>query len=86
MPLRPGEVLRKRYEIKRVLGQGGMGAVYEAKDLNLRVDVAVKENLFTTEEYARQFHNEATILASLRHPNLPRVIDHFVMPAHRRPG
>ena len=80
MPLRPGEVLRKRYEIKRVLGQGGMGAVYEAKDLNLRVDVAVKENLFTTEEYARQFHNEATILASLRHPNLPRVIDHFVMP------
>ncbi len=80
MPLQPGAVLRSRYEIKRVLGQGGMGAVYEAKDLNLRVDVAVKENLFTTEEYARQFHNEATILASLRHPNLPRVIDHFVIP------
>ena len=80
MSLRPGATLRNRYQIESVLGQGGMGAVYRAKDLNLRVPVAVKENLFTTEEYARQFHNEATILAGLRHPNLPRVIDHFVIP------
>jgi serine/threonine protein kinase/Tol biopolymer transport system component len=56
-----------------------MGAVYKAKDANLNVEVAVKENLFTTEEYARQFYKEATILASLRHPNLPRVTDHFVI-------
>ena len=56
-----------------------MGAVYRAFDINLGVGVAVKENLFTTEEYARQFRREATILASLRHPNLPRVTDHFVM-------
>ena len=80
MALRSGETLRNRYQIESVLGQGGMGAVYRAKDLNLRVPVAVKENLFTTEEYARQFHNEATILAGLRHANLPRVIDHFVLP------
>lgn len=80
MPLRSGETLRSRYKIESVLGQGGMGAVYRARDLNLRVAVAVKENLFTTDEYARQFHNEATILAGLRHPNLPRVIDHFVLP------
>ncbi len=80
MPLRSGETLHNRYKIESVLGQGGMGAVYRAQDLNLRVPVAVKENLFTTEEYARQFHNEATILAGLRHPNLPRVIDHFVLP------
>lgn len=80
MALRSGETLRNRYQIESVLGQGGMGAVYRAKDLNLRVPVAVKENLFTTEEYARQFHNEATILAGLRHSNLPRVIDHFVIP------
>ncbi len=56
-----------------------MAAVYKAIDQNLGVEVAVKENLFTTEEYARQFRLEATILASLRQPNLPRVSDHFVI-------
>jgi len=61
-----------------ILGQGGMGAIYRAIDERLGVDVAVKENFFTTEEYARQFRLEAVILASLRHPNLPRVSDHFV--------
>lgn len=79
MPLKPGFVLRNRYRIESVLGQGGMGAVYKAVDVNLGVTVAVKENLFTTEEFARQFRREATILASLRHPNLPRVTDHFVV-------
>jgi len=43
------------------------------------VDVAVKENLFTTDEYSRQFRLEAVILANLRHPNLPRVSDHFAV-------
>jgi serine/threonine-protein kinase len=56
-----------------------MGAVYKAFDINLGVAAAVKENLFTTEEYARQFRREATILASLRHSNMPRVTDHFVI-------
>jgi Tol biopolymer transport system component len=79
MPLKPGFVLRNRYRIESILGQGGMGAVYKAVDVNLGVTVAVKENLFTTEEFARQFRREATILASLRHPNLPRVTDHFVV-------
>ncbi len=79
MPLQPGSILHRRYRIEGILGQGGMGAVYEAFDINLGVRVAVKENLFTTEEYARQFRREATILASLRHPNLPRVTDHFVI-------
>jgi serine/threonine protein kinase/Tol biopolymer transport system component len=79
MPLQAGNILRHRYRIEGVLGQGGMGAVYKAFDINLGVGAAVKENLFTTEEYARQFRREATILASLRHPNLPRVTDHFVI-------
>ena len=56
-----------------------MGAVYQARDKSLNVVVAVKENLFTTKDYARQFEREARILASLRHPNLPRVTDHFVI-------
>ncbi len=79
MPLKTETVLHNRYRIEEVLGQGGMGAVYRAFDINLSVEVAVKENLFSTEEYARQFRREATILASLRHPNLPRVTDHFVI-------
>ncbi len=73
-------LLHKRYQIRENLGQGGMGSVYRAIDQNLSVDVAVKENLFTTEEYARQFRTEAVILANIRHPNLPRVSDHFVIP------
>ncbi len=72
-------ILHKRYQIRENLGQGGMGSVYRAIDENLGVDVAVKENLFTTEEYARQFRLEAVILANIRHPNLPRVSDHFVI-------
>jgi serine/threonine protein kinase len=79
MTLERDTLLHRRYRIVEILGQGGMGSVYRAVDENLGVDVAVKENLFTTDEYARQFRLEAVILASLRHPNLPRVSDHFVM-------
>lgn len=79
MTLERGALLHKRYRIVEILGQGGMGSVYHAVDENLGVDVAVKENLFTTDEYARQFRLEAVILANLRHPNLPRVTDHFVI-------
>src|SRR5512133_636417 len=79
MTLERGALLHKRYRIVEILGQGGMGSVYRAVDENLGVDVAVKENLFTTDEYARQFRLEAVILANLRHPNMPRVTDHFVI-------
>ena len=77
--LERGSLLHKRYRIVEILGQGGMGSVYRAVDENLGVDVAVKENLFTTEDYARQFRLEAVILANLRHAHLPRVTDHFVI-------
>jgi serine/threonine protein kinase len=79
MTLERDSLLHKRYRIIESLGQGGMGSVYRAVDENLGVDVAVKENLFTTDEYARQFRLEAVILANLRHPNLPRVSDHFII-------
>src|SRR5512139_588592 len=79
MPLAPGTLLNNRYRIIEILGQGGMASVYRAVDENLGVDVAVKDNLFSTEDYARQFRREAVILANLRHPNLPRVTDHFVI-------
>jgi serine/threonine protein kinase len=79
MALENGVLLNNRYRIVETLGQGGMGAVYRANDENLGVQVAVKENLYLSEEYGRQFKLEATILAALRHPNLPRVGDHFVI-------
>lgn len=79
MTLERGMLLHKRYRIVEILGQGGMGSVYRAVDENLGVDIALKENLFTTDEYSRQFRLEAVILANLRHPNLPRVSDHFVV-------
>jgi len=77
MPLAPGTLLNNRYRIVSILGQGGMGAVYRASDEHLTVPVAVKENLFLTDEYARQFQREAHILAGLRHSNLPHVTDYF---------
>jgi serine/threonine protein kinase len=77
MSLEQGQLLRERYRIIEVLGHGGMGSIFRAVDENLGMEVAVKENLFTIDDYARQFRREATILANLRHPNLPRVSDHF---------
>jgi serine/threonine protein kinase/Tol biopolymer transport system component len=81
MTLGQGNLLNNRYRVIEILGRGGMGAVYHAVDESLGVDVAVKENLFTTDDYARQFRMEAVILAGIRHPNLPRVTDHFVIDA-----
>jgi serine/threonine protein kinase len=72
-------LLYNRYRIEKVIAQGGMGAIYLAMDESLGVKVAVKENLFAGEDSSRQFRREATMLASLRHANLPRVTDHFVI-------
>lgn len=79
MPLPAGTFLHNRYRIVSILGQGGMGAVYRANDEHLNIPVALKENLFLTEEYSRQFQHEARILANMRHPGLPHVSDYFVI-------
>ncbi len=79
MTLQPGSILKQRYRIEQELGTGGMGAVYLAYDLTLDIRVAVKENLNVNPESEKQFRREAQILASLRHPNLPRVSDHFIL-------
>ncbi len=57
-----------------------MSSVYHAVDENIGVPVAVKANLMLTDDYSRQFQREASILATLRHPNLPRVSDYFFIP------
>jgi serine/threonine-protein kinase len=72
-------MLQNRYEIINLLGCGGMGAVYLALDHRLgQNQVAVKENLDTSQQAATQFQQEANVLAQLDHPNLPKVIDHFI--------
>jgi hypothetical protein len=75
--LAPETVLQGRYRIIRQLGQGGMGAVYEALDERLDTVVALKETLFTDERLRKQFEREARLLARMHHPALPRVSDHF---------
>src|SRR5215467_9197119 len=75
--LTPETVLQSRYRIVRQLGQGGMGAVYEAVDTRLDTTVALKETLFTDERLRKQFEREARLLARLHHQALPRVSDHF---------
>lgn len=73
----PETILQGRYRIVRQLGKGGMGAVYEAMDERLSRTVALKETLAESDDLKRAFEREARLLANLRHPVLPKVIDHF---------
>lgn len=78
-------ILKNRYEIKEIIGRGGMGCVYKAADRIHRGRlVAIKELMIKKsmpEEKRReavdQFQTEARILARLSHPNLPKVYDYF---------
>ncbi|MEM7798482.1 MAG: serine/threonine-protein kinase [Chloroflexota bacterium] len=84
-PLKNGTVLKDRYTITAIVGQGGMGSVYRAMDKRLPGRLcAIKEvqpDPNATEEMSRQaqaqFLQEASILAQLDHPNLPKVSDFF---------
>lgn len=75
--LEAGKLLQKRYRIEKQIGQGGMGAVYVAKDERFKSTVAIKEMLFSEETYKKAFEREARLLNSLRHPALPNVSDYF---------
>jgi len=78
-------LLKRRYRIAGPIGQGGMGAVYRAEDVLLPGRVcAVKEVSLDPEipperaaQLQAQFHQEASVLARLDHPNLPKVSDYF---------
>ncbi len=85
IPLKTGEVLRQRYRIQERIGQGGMGNIYLADDMRLEGrkcalkevehDRNLPEKVF--QEAREQFLREATVLARLDHPNLPKVSDFF---------
>jgi len=83
--LKTGVVLRGRYRICERIGQGGMGNIYLADDLRLEGrHCALKEvehdrtvPAKILKEARQQFLHEATVLARLDHPNLPKVSDFF---------
>ena len=83
--LMPGTVLRDRYKIIELVGQGGMGAIYKAEDLRLAGRYcAIKEvrpgpraSPSMLAQAREQFSREASTLARLDHPNLPKVSDYF---------
>jgi eukaryotic-like serine/threonine-protein kinase len=76
--LAPGTILQDRYRIIQPIGQGGMGAVYEAVQERLKRRVAVKQLLIVGEARRnRAFLREAQILANLEHRSLPDIIDYF---------
>ena len=76
--LTPNTVVNNRYRIVRNVGHGGMGAVYEAIDERLNTTVALKQTTVSGEHFNKAFEREAKLLASLHHPALPVVSDHFV--------
>ncbi|HEY4002709.1 MAG TPA: serine/threonine-protein kinase, partial [Candidatus Xenobia bacterium] len=81
--MKAGDVLQGRYRMVRWLGAGGMGGVYQARHEELGALVAVKQLTLDpwderNQSAIRQFRQEASILHSLQHPNLPRVFDFFV--------
>ena len=73
-----GLVLAETYRVERLLGKGGMGAVYAAAHLRLPTKVAVKvlhaEAAVNPEIFTR-FRREAEITSALRHPNIVQVLD-----------
>ena len=85
-PLSPGTMLWSRYRIIHLVGQGGMGAIYQADDTRLEgrfcaLKEVIPEPGNETEHYEQiqaQFQREASVLARLDHPNLPKVSDYFL--------
>lgn len=73
----PNTVLNGRYSIVRQIGQGGMGAVYEAIDMRLGNRVALKHTLPGAQQSVASFEREARLLAGMHHPALPVVSDYF---------
>ncbi|NNE66304.1 MAG: protein kinase [Pyrinomonadaceae bacterium] len=85
--LKEGEILRERYRVIGRLGQGGMGAVYEAHDNVFDTSVALKEVVLDlssaadtkAQELAQAaFEREAKILAKVNHETIPHVKDYFI--------
>src|SRR5438876_1775613 len=66
------------HEITALLGKGGMGEVYRARDMKLKRDVAIKilpDEFALDPDRVIRFQREAEVLASLNHPNIAAIYD-----------
>ena len=73
-----GKTLENRYQLKKLIGSGGMANVFEAEDLEENRIVAVKllkKEYLTNEEFVRRFRNESRVISVLDHPNIVKVYD-----------
>lgn len=73
-----GDVVAGRYRIQSVLGQGGVGVVFKARDTQIDVDIALKAiapNLLQTDEEQRLFSRMMRQARKLQHPNIVRLYD-----------
>ena len=76
-------VIEKKYRVDQVIGRGGMGAVYRARDVRLDRDVAIKvvrADLLDDAEARARFRREAQIVARLQHPGIVSVFDYGTFP------
>ena len=80
--MEPGDAFGTRYRITRMLGVGGMGAVYQAWDAELGVDVAIKTirpgvgtDASTALDAERRFKRELLLARQVTHPNVVRIYD-----------
>lgn len=76
--VRPGDKYGERFELERLAGRGGMGAVWRARDLQTGEPVAVKILLQRDEGQVARFEREARLLSELRHPGIARHVAHGV--------
>ncbi|MDX6611456.1 MAG: serine/threonine protein kinase, bacterial [Blastocatellia bacterium] len=82
-----GQVLDDKYQLERLLGQGGMGAVYLATHLGTGRFVALKlitPQFMGNEEFVERFKREAKAAGRLRHPNVVDVTDFGFAETHGR--
>jgi predicted Ser/Thr protein kinase len=70
-----GLTLNNRYRVVEPISAGAMGAVYRAVDKDTNTEVALKQS--TNPQHDQRFEIEARLLASLQHPRVVRIIDHF---------
>ena len=79
MPLKIGSLVDNRYRVTARIGHGGMAEVYEGHDIMRKRTVAIKlirEDVMNNPVNLIRFTNEATIAASLNHPNIVKVYNH----------
>ena len=73
-----GQIVKERYEILEILGEGGMAFVYKARDTQLERFVAIKTlkpNYVNQETFVDRFRREAKTAANLNHPNIVQIFD-----------